>query len=58
MPLVEEMPTGALLVDLSTCGPKATRTLASRRPAARRDIEWVDVPVSGGVRRAETRDLL
>jgi 3-hydroxyisobutyrate dehydrogenase/2-hydroxy-3-oxopropionate reductase len=56
--LAEAMPAGALLVDFSTIGPKATRALASRLQAGRSDIAWIDAPVSGGVRGAELGDLV
>lgn len=56
--LAEAMPAGALLVDFSTIGPKATRALASRLQADRSDIAWIDAPVSGGVRGAETGELV
>lgn len=56
--LAKAMPTGALLVDFSTIGPKATRALASRLEAGRPDIAWIDAPVSGGVRGAETGELI
>lgn len=56
--LAEAMPAGALLVDFSTIGPKATRALAARLQADRSDIAWIDAPVSGGVRGAETGELV
>jgi len=49
---------GALLVDFSTVGPKATRALASRLQYVRPDIQWIDAPVSGGVRGAQTGELV
>lgn len=56
--LAEAIPAGALLVDFSTIGPKATRALASQLQANRSDIGWIDAPVSGGVRGAETGELV
>lgn len=49
------MAPGAVLVDFSTIGPEATRALAGR---LRDDLRWVDAPVSGGVRGAETGELV
>jgi 3-hydroxyisobutyrate dehydrogenase/2-hydroxy-3-oxopropionate reductase len=56
--LAKAIPTGALLIDFSTIGPKATRALAARLEAGRADLEWIDAPVSGGVRGAETGELV
>lgn len=56
--LAEAMAAGALLIDFSTIGPKATRALASRLASSRPDIGWIDAPVSGGVRGAETGELV
>lgn len=44
-----------VIVDLSTSGPTASRSTASR--AQRRGIAWVDSPVSGGVSGAEAGTL-
>jgi 3-hydroxyisobutyrate dehydrogenase/putative dehydrogenase len=46
---------GAALVVLSTIGPAAVRGLAERLPAG---VELLDAPVSGGVVRAETGELV
>lgn len=43
--LFESMKSG-IIVDHSTISPMATKTLAAE--AARRDLKWVDAPVSGG----------
>ncbi len=46
-----------LLVDFSTVGPEATRTLAARLQAAA-GCRWVDAPVSGGATGAEQGRLI
>lgn len=56
--LAESLPAGAVLVDFSTIGPKATRALYSRLQAQRADVGWIDAPVSGGVKGAETGELV
>jgi len=56
--LADAIAAGALLVDFSTIGPEATRALAARLAVGRSDIEWIDAPVSGGVRGAETGELV
>jgi 3-hydroxyisobutyrate dehydrogenase-like beta-hydroxyacid dehydrogenase len=45
---VNAMEDGTLLIDFSTIGVEATRTLAQRLAATCRS-EWLDCPVSGGV---------
>jgi len=56
--LAEAMTVDAILVDFSTIGPNATRALAARLRAVRPSVRWVDAPVSGGVRGAETGELV
>lgn len=56
--LAQAMPHGAVIVDFSTIGPQATRSLASRLHDDRPDVAWIDAPVSGGVRGAETGELV
>lgn len=56
--LAAAVPAGAVIVDFSTIGPEATRAMATRLQASRPDISWVDAPVSGGVRGAETGELV
>ncbi len=46
----------AVVVDLGSSDPAGTRRLAAR--LARRRIDFVDAPVSGGVRGARTGDLV
>jgi 3-hydroxyisobutyrate dehydrogenase len=46
-----------LIVDFSTIGPEATRTLAGRL-AERCGASWVDAPVSGGAKGAEQGKLV
>jgi len=48
--------TGAVVVIMATAGPNAVVSAASRLAAA--DVDVVDAPVSGGVRRAAAGDLL
>lgn len=52
---LEVLPRGALVVDMSTISPVATRRFAET--LATRDIDLVDAPVSGGVRGAEEATL-
>jgi len=47
---------GAVLVDMSTIGPDAARTVAAR--CAARDVGFVDAPVSGSVGLATAGELL
>jgi 3-hydroxyisobutyrate dehydrogenase len=47
---------GKVLVDHSSIRPDATRTLAERL-ASRSSMQWVDAPVSGGVKGAEEGTL-
>ena len=46
---------GTLIIDMSSIGPDATRTLAAR--AAETDLRWVDSPLSGGPAKALTGEL-
>jgi 3-hydroxyisobutyrate dehydrogenase len=48
--------SGALLLEMSSGVPSRTLALATR--LAGRDVTVVDAPVSGGVKRAETGDLV
>ncbi len=48
---------GAVLVDFSSIDPAATRAFAARL-ATEAGVRWGDVPVSGGVRGAETGQLV
>lgn len=47
---------GAILIDTSTVDPETTR--AVHAAAAARDIQYLDAPVSGGWREAETGKLI
>src|SRR5689334_14660390 len=53
--LFERLPSGSLVIDMSSSDPVSTRALAAA--AAERDIAYVDAPVSGGVPRAKTGEL-
>lgn len=53
--LAEGLRPGALIVDMSSCAPTATRALGET--LAGRGIALVDAPVSGGVPRAEDGSL-
>lgn len=46
----DALPSGALVIDMSSSAPMATRRLAV--DLAARNIAFIDAPVSGGVRRA------
>lgn len=48
---------GAILVDFSSISPAATREMA-RRLRTLAGMEWVDAPVSGGVKGAEAGSLI
>ncbi|MEQ6290662.1 NAD(P)-dependent oxidoreductase [Vogesella sp. MAHUQ-64] len=48
---------GQLLVDFSSIAPAATRDMAARL-LAQTGMRWVDAPVSGGVRGAESGQLV
>jgi 3-hydroxyisobutyrate dehydrogenase/2-hydroxy-3-oxopropionate reductase len=56
--IAEALPADAILVDFSTIGPRLTRVLAERLAERRPRIEWIDAPVSGGVRGAESGELV
>ena len=56
--MARTLPADAILVDFSTVGPKLTRALAERLAESRPAVEWIDAPVSGGVRGAETGELV
>lgn len=43
---IEGLDAGAVLVDMSTIAPDATRSFAER--VAQRGVRWLDAPVSGG----------
>ena len=47
---------GQLIVDFSSTSPALTRQLAAQ--AAARGMQWVDAPVSGGVRGADSGQLV
>lgn len=49
---------GAVIIDFSTIGPQATRALAGRLAQIAPGVRWVDAPVTGGVRGAETGELV
>ncbi|MGW2332195.1 NAD(P)-dependent oxidoreductase [Streptomyces sp. NPDC001700] len=53
--LLNRLPTGGLIIDMSSSEPSSTRQLAKK--AAQRGIAYVDAPVSGGVPRAKTGEL-
>jgi 3-hydroxyisobutyrate dehydrogenase len=54
--VAEGIGAGAVVVDVSSIAPEATRTFAARLKAER-GAEWVDAPVSGGVAGAEAGTL-
>jgi 3-hydroxyisobutyrate dehydrogenase-like beta-hydroxyacid dehydrogenase len=56
--IAEALPADAILVDFSTIDPRLTRVLAERLAERRPRIEWIDAPVSGGVRGAESGELV
>jgi 3-hydroxyisobutyrate dehydrogenase len=53
--LLDAVPAGALVVDMSSSQPVETRALAEA--AGARGVHFVDAPVSGGVRGAEAGTL-
>ena len=53
--LLAHLPSGALVVDMSSSRPSSTVALAARAAAA--GIAYVDAPVSGGVSRARDASL-
>ena len=53
--LLDELDTGALVIDMGSSDPTQTRELAEE--AGRRGIRYVDAPVSGGVVGAEAGTL-
>lgn len=53
--LMNKLPAGSLIIDMSSSEPTSTAELATR--AAGRSIAYVDAPVSGGVAKAKTGDL-
>ncbi|AXB80499.1 NAD(P)-dependent oxidoreductase [Novosphingobium sp. P6W] len=48
----------AIIVDFSTIGPVPTRALAERVSTIVPDARWVDAPVTGGVKGAESGELV
>jgi 2-hydroxy-3-oxopropionate reductase len=46
---------GALIIDMSSIDPEATKTLAA--DAAAQGLSWVDSPLSGGIPKAATGEL-
>ena len=55
--IAEHARAGQLLVDFSSIAPAATREMAAQL-LEQRGMRWVDVPVSGGVRGAESGQLV
>jgi 3-hydroxyisobutyrate dehydrogenase len=55
-PAASALPPGAVVLVMATVGPAAVQRWADR--LAERQVEVVDAPVSGGVARAATGDLL
>lgn len=53
--LLDILPAGSLVVDMSSSEPKSTQELAHR--ATGRGVGYVDAPVSGGVKKARTGEL-
>ncbi|WP_455132352.1 NAD(P)-dependent oxidoreductase [Microbacterium aurum] len=53
--LLDRLPVGALIIDMSSSDPASTRMLAKQASAQR--IDYVDAPVSGGVTRARSGEL-
>ena len=53
--LLETLPAGALVIDMSSSRPDVSMSLA--KSAAARGVDFVDAPVSGGVARAITGEL-
>lgn len=53
--LLDRLPAGSVVVDMSSSEPKSTQELARR--ASGRDVGYVDAPVSGGVKKARTGEL-
>lgn len=53
--LLAALPSGALVIDMSSSQPTATVELAAE--ASQHGVELIDAPVSGGVARAETGEL-
>jgi 3-hydroxyisobutyrate dehydrogenase len=53
--LISRLAPGALVMDMSSCDPTGTRELG--RSLDERGIEFIDAPVSGGVKRAEDATL-
>lgn len=53
--ILDQLPAGALIIDMSSSEPNSTTALAAE--AAEIGIEYVDAPVSGGVGKARTGEL-
>ena len=53
--LLNRIPAGGLIIDMTSSEPASTRSLA--RVAASRGVAYVDAPVSGGRQRAESGEL-
>ena len=47
---------GTILIDMSTVDPETTRAVS--KAAAEKDIQYLDAPVSGGYREAESGSLV
>lgn len=53
--LLDRLNSGALIIDMGSSVPDSTQDLAEM--AAKRDIDYVDAPVSGGISKAKDGDL-
>lgn len=49
---------GAILIDFSTTGPTATHRIVDRLAALTPSLRWIDAPVTGGVKGAESGELV
>ena len=54
--VLEGASSGSILIDLSTVDPETSRTIY--RAAAKKDIKYLDAPVSGGPKEAESGKLV
>ena len=54
--VLDALPPGAVVIDMSTIGPRAAQHLSNQ--AAARKVEFLDAPVSGSVSSAENGELL
>lgn len=53
--LLNKLPAGSLIIDMSSSEPGSTAELAKR--ASSRSVAYIDAPVSGGVAKAKTGEL-